>query len=478
MASGWRYRVVSVLGAVILTVVAVTVVNTPPVQNQFALVPYFGRPAPAVLGNGTLRWTILTTLAVTLAALWPVFKPRPRRILDTILLTQKRLLLSMVGLAALGYFNYTYRLPRSTLMLTTAFLLVALPLYTVSIRRKPRATSRAVIVGDDPETMADILAATDIPILGYVSPPSSFSVAEAEPAEHVEITDGGAVERRLDELRSLGGLSRLDEVFVKHDIDTALLAFAETDRAEFFGTLDACAEHGVTAMVHRDHTEDVLTAGVGGGDLVEVDLAPWDWQDYIVKRVFDLAFAGIGLLALSPVILAIAVAVRLDSPGPILYSQSRTAEFGGTFTVYKFRSMIPEAEAESGAKLSEEDRGEVDPRVTSVGRFLRRTHLDEIPQLWSILVGDMSVVGPRPERPELDVDMERGADQWRSRWFVKPGLTGLAQVNDATGHDPQEKLRYDIEYIRRQSVWFDVKIVIRQIWDVLGDVGNTIRRGE
>jgi lipopolysaccharide/colanic/teichoic acid biosynthesis glycosyltransferase len=474
MASGWRYRVASVLGTALLASAAVTVVNHPTIQEAFALVPYLGRPAPAVLANGTLGWAILTTLAVMLGALWPVFKPRPRRILDTILLTQKRVLLAMIGLAALGYFDYSYRLPRPTLVLTTAFLLVALPLYMTAIRRRPRSTNRGVIVGDDPETMADILAATEIPILGYVSPPSSFAVGADAPTEQVELADGGAAVSRLDNLQNLGGLSRLDEVFVKHDIDTALLAFTETDRAEFFGTLDACAEHGVTAMVHRDHAEDVLIAGVGGGDLVEVELTPWDWQDYVVKRVFDIAFAGGGLLALSPVILAIAVAVRLDSPGPIFYSQDRTAEFGDTFTVYKFRSMIPEAEAESGAKLSEEDRGEVDPRVTRVGRFLRRTHLDEIPQLWSILVGDMSVVGPRPERPELDVDMERGADEWRSRWFVKPGLTGLAQINDATGHDPQEKLRYDVEYIRRQSFWFDVKIVIRQIWRVLGDVVATV----
>ena len=475
MASGWRYRVASVLGTAVLTAVAVTVVNTPSVQETFALVPYFGRPAPVVLSNGTLVWAATTTLAVTLGALWPVFKPRPRRILDTILLTQKRLFLSMIGLAALGYFNYTYRLPRSTLMLTTAFLLAVLPVYTVSIRRRPRTASRAVIVGDDPETMADILTATAVPVLGYVSPPSSFSVGDGPPAEQVELTDGGAAKAQPDELQSLGGLSRLDEVFVKHDIDTALLAFAETDRAEFFGTLDACADHGVTAMVHRDHADDVLTAGLSGGALVEVDLTPWDWQDYVVKRLFDVGFAGVGLLVLSPVILATAVAVRLDSPGPVFYSQDRTAEFGDTFTVHKFRSMIPEAEAESGAKLSEEDRGGVDPRVTRVGRFLRRTHVDEIPQLWSILIGDMSVVGPRPERPELDIDMERGATKWRSRWFVKPGLTGLAQINGATGHDPQEKLRYDVEYIRRQSFWFDTKIVIRQIWDVLGDVGETVR---
>jgi lipopolysaccharide/colanic/teichoic acid biosynthesis glycosyltransferase len=227
-------------------------------------------------------------------------------------------------------------------------------------------------------------------------------------------------------------------------------------------------------MVHRDHADDVLTEGVAGGDLVEVNLEPWDWQDYVVKRVFDVCFAGAGLLALSPVMLAIAVAIKLDSPGPVLYSQQRTAEFGDTFTVHKFRSMVTDAEAESGAKLSEEDHGGRDPRVTRVGRILRTTHLDEIPQLWSILVGDMSVVGPRPERPELDTDMQQGADAWRRRWFVRPGLTGLAQIRGATGHDPQQKLRYDVEYIRRQSFWFDLKIVIRQIWQVLGDAIETV----
>jgi lipopolysaccharide/colanic/teichoic acid biosynthesis glycosyltransferase len=126
--------------------------------------------------------------------------------------------------------------------------------------------------------------------------------------------------------------------------------------------------------------------------------------------------------------------------------------------------MVTGAEAETGVKLSDEDRGDVDPRVTRVGRILRATHLDEIPQLWSILVGDMSVVGPRPERPELDDDIEMSVGEWRRRWFVRPGLTGLAQINGATGHQPAEKLRYDIEYIRQQSFWFDLKVVIRQLW--------------
>ncbi|SEO39779.1 exopolysaccharide biosynthesis polyprenyl glycosylphosphotransferase [Halorientalis persicus] len=470
MATGWRYRVASVLGTASLTAFAVWFVNYPLIQDTFSQVPFVGRPAPAVLSNGALVFVILTALVVVLGAMWPLFKPRPRRVLDTILLTQKRVFLAMVGLAALGYFDYNYRMPRATLMLGTAFLLLWLPAWMVAIRRRPSEQSRAIIVGDDPTAMEAILEETDLPVIGYVSPPSSYEATEEAVVGKPEVSDGGAVTTRLDELSNLGGLSRLDEVLVKYEIDTALLAFADTDRAEFFGTLDTCFDHGVTAMVHRDHAEDVLTAGVAGGELVEVDLDPWDWQDYVVKRVFDVCFAACGLVVLSPVILVIAVAIKLDSSGPVLYSQERTAEFGDTFTVYKFRSMVTDAEAGTGAKLSEEDRGDVDPRVTPVGRVLRKTHLDEIPQLWSILVGDMSVVGPRPERPELDTDMESGVEDWRRRWFVKPGLTGLAQINDMTGHEPQEKLRYDIEYIRRQSFWMDLKIVVRQVWAVLMDL--------
>ena len=315
-----------------------------------------------------------------------------------------------------------------------------------------------------------------MPVLGYVSPPSSYVAEDERTVGTPEMADGGTAKHRLDELSNLGGLSRLDEVFVKHDIDTALLAFTETDRAEFFGALAECYDHGVTAQVHRDYADTVLTEGVAGGDIVEVDLEPWDWQDHVAKRVFDVAFALSALVALSPILLVIAVAVKLDSRGPVLYAQERTAEFGDTFTVYKFRSMVTDAEAETGAKLSEEDRGGIDPRVTRVGQVLRKTHLDEIPQLWSILVGDMSVVGPRPERPELDDDIEDNVGEWRRRWFVRPGLTGLAQINDATGHEPEEKLRYDIAYIRQQSFWFDLKVVIRQLWMVAIDATEFLQK--
>jgi lipopolysaccharide/colanic/teichoic acid biosynthesis glycosyltransferase len=196
----------------------------------------------------------------------------------------------------------------------------------------------------------------------------------------------------------------------------------------------------------------VVTRGVGESEeSVTIDLEPWDCLYHIVKRLFSLVLAGVGLLVLTPVMAVIGVAVKLYSPGPVLYSQERTAEFVDMFTVSKFRSMVPDAEAETVVTLPEEDNGVEFSQVTRIKKVLCQTQMDEIPQLWSILVGDMSVVGPRPERPELDADIERGVEDWHSRWFLKPGLTGLAQIYDATGHEPGRKLRYDLEYIRKQS---------------------------
>jgi lipopolysaccharide/colanic/teichoic acid biosynthesis glycosyltransferase len=384
-------------------------------------------------------------------------------------------MVALFALATIGYFDFSFRLPRATLLVTSAVLLLTVPLWFVLIRRRPHPEGdRTVIIGDDPETMQDILTAVNGNVLGYVSPPSAYFGDVTPQLTAPELADGGMPED-LDELACLGGLSRIDEIIVEYDVGTAVLAFEQPDRAEYFGALDACYEHGVSAKAHRSHADVVLTSDTAEGELIEIDLEPWDWQDHVAKRIFDVMFAATALVVLSPFILVISAAIKLDTPGPVLYRQTRTATFGDTFTVAKFRSMIPEAEAEAGAQLSTEDTGECDPRVTRVGRVLRKTHLDEIPQLLAILQGRMSVVGPRPERPELDKEMERDVELWRRRWFVKPGLTGLAQINDVTGYNPGKKLRYDVEYIRNQSFWYDFQIVIRQFWKVGVDVINAAR---
>ncbi|SEP69120.1 sugar transferase [Natrinema salaciae] len=482
MLTGWRYRFASAVGTAYLVAVAVLVANHATFQSVFtSVVPLFNRLEPTVLSGPSLRWALVLAVVAIASAAWPLYKPRPRRILDTVFLVQKRVLVGGLALATLGYFQWSHRLPRATLVMTVGFLAVVLPGWFLVIRGRPVDTDgRTLIVGDDPDQIERVAPAIDAPVVGYLCPTvtgtAAASVTTADPDR--AITDGGVELRHeglvddadpLAALSRLGGLSRLEDVLVAYDVDTAVLAFQQADRAEFFGALDACHEHGVDAKVHRKYADSVLVSEGDVGELVDVDLEPWDPLDHLFKRVFDIAFAVVGLVAFAPLLVVIATAIKLDSPGPVFYSQDRTAGFGETFPVYKFRSMIPEGESAVPIDDDENDR------ITRVGYVLRKTHLDELPQLWSILVGDMSVVGPRAVWTEEETLLEETAPSWRKRWFVKPGLTGLAQINNAKSTDPNTKLRYDLEYIRQQSFWFDVKIVVRQVWKVFEDVFATVR---
>ncbi|RKD98085.1 sugar transferase [Halopiger aswanensis] len=487
MLTGWRFRVVSLLGVIGLTLAAVVAANHELSQTLFTTyVPLFNRLEATVLTGESFYLAVLLSVVTVTGSLLPLYKPRPRRILDTVVLVQKRVVVAGFALATLGYFKWSHRLPRATLVMIIGLLGIVLPAWFVWIRRRPHgADGRTLLVGDDLAQIERIAPAVDAPILGYLCPSSvdyyEFDEGAIGEGGGTRVTaDGGValqhtgedqeLEQALDELPRIGGLSRLEDTLVEYDVDTVVLAFRQADRAEFFGALDACYEHGVDAKVHREYADSVLVAAGDVGKLVDVDLEPWDPIDHLFKRAFDVLFAATALVALAPVVAVISTAIKLEDGGSILYQQDRTAVFGDSFPVYKFRSMIENAEAETGAKISEEDAGEADPRVTRVGHVLRKTHLDEIPQLWSILVGDMSVVGPRPERPELDTEIQDDGIDWEKRWFVKPGLTGLAQINDATGHEPAKKLRYDLEYVRRQSLGYDLIIVARQIWKVLSDV--------
>ncbi len=185
-----------------------------------------------------------------------------------------------------------------------------------------------------------------------------------------------------------------------------------------------------------------------------------------VKRTADIAAAVVGLILAAPIMALVAIAVRLGSSGAALYSQQRVGKDGVVFTIYKFRSMRTDAETATGAVWSTEN----DPRVTPVGRFLRRTRLDELPQLWNVLRGDMSFVGPRPERPEFIAELTKQIPFYGQRHVVRPGLTGWAQVRHRYGasvDDSQEKLQYDLFYIKHMSTPFGLYIVLETIKTVL-----------
>lgn len=189
-----------------------------------------------------------------------------------------------------------------------------------------------------------------------------------------------------------------------------------------------------------------------------------------MKRAFDIFFAAAGLAASSPLWLLIALAVKLQDGGPIFYGQTRTGRNGRTFHAWKFRSMRPDAEHGVGPLQAVEN----DPRVTPVGRLLRATAMDELPQLWNILVGDMSVVGPRALRPgEIEahgsdaVVPAEAIEGFTERSSVRPGLTGIAQLYAPRDVSRRAKFRYDRLYVRRQSFWLDLRLVALSFWITL-----------
>lgn len=184
------------------------------------------------------------------------------------------------------------------------------------------------------------------------------------------------------------------------------------------------------------------------------------------KRAFDILLSGTGIVLSSPVWPLVAVALKLQDGGPVFYPQPRVGRQGRLFTALKFRSMIPHAEAATGAVQATPD----DPRVTRVGRILRATALDELPQLVNIFKGDMSFVGPRALRPD---EIERGADGpvslsaipgYAERIAVRPGLTGIAQIYAPRDVPRRSKFRYDRLYVRRQSFWLDLRLIALSFW--------------
>ena len=184
-----------------------------------------------------------------------------------------------------------------------------------------------------------------------------------------------------------------------------------------------------------------------------------------LKRLIDFLASGIILFFMSPVIALAVIAIKLDSPGPVFYTQQRVGKDRQVFTIYKFRSMESGSE-KAGARWA----AEKDPRVTRVGKLLRLTHIDELPQIWNIFKGDMSLVGPRPERPEFVDTLEDELPYYYVRHTVKPGLTGWAQINyryGASVEDAHIKLEYDLYYVKNMSVFLDLKILLRTVGVVL-----------
>jgi Undecaprenyl-phosphate glucose phosphotransferase len=285
----------------------------------------------------------------------------------------------------------------------------------------------------------------------------------------VPLENGDQAPRQpLPPIPCLGEAGQVREVVLAQGIDSVLLTLRFdqlpliADLAERLGNLTT--EVQWVPDLFALHTSKLRLREVAGIPLISVREASLSGADRIVKRTFDLALAAAALLVLAPLLLVLAIGVKLSSPGPVFYRQERVGRDGRIFAMLKFRTMRPDAEQQSGPVWAQA----ADPRVTRLGRVLRRWSLDELPQFWNVLCGDMSLVGPRPERQVFVEQFSQAMPRYFERHRVKSGLTGWAQVNGLRGNTSIEaRTLYDLHYVENWSVWLDLRILLMTVHHVL-----------
>jgi len=259
----------------------------------------------------------------------------------------------------------------------------------------------------------------------------------------------------------VGTAEELDRVLLDHPVDQVILALPSEDTALLKALMEKLALRTVDVKIVPDLFQYVTLYGgleeFGGLPIVSLQGGPLEGWNLVAKRVFDILFSAVALILTSPMLLVVALVVKLTSRGPVLYKQERMGMDGAVFSILKFRTMRTDAES-AGAQMASAG----DARRTPVGAFLRRTSLDELPQLFNVLRGDMSLVGPRPERPVFIEEFKRQIPKYHLRHKVKAGITGWAQINGLRGQTSiAKRIEYDLYYIENWSLLLDLKILVR-----------------
>jgi exopolysaccharide biosynthesis polyprenyl glycosylphosphotransferase len=270
----------------------------------------------------------------------------------------------------------------------------------------------------------------------------------------------------------LGGTSSLTDLLLEHRVTNVIVAFSSSRESVIVDVLRTCdrmaCEIFLIPRFYELHGAARDNELVWGLPLVRLRRAPYRTLTWRLKRCSDALLALLGLVALSPVLVACAVAVRIEGGSGVIFRQERVGLDGRPFTMLKFRSLKPANALESSLQWSIGG----DPRIGRVGRFLRNTSLDELPQLWNVLRGDMSLVGPRPERPYFVKEFTAQFPRYMARHRVPAGMTGWAQINGLRGDtDISERARFDNYYIENWSLWEDAKIILRTAAQVVGGRG-------
>lgn len=296
--------------------------------------------------------------------------------------------------------------------------------------------------------------------------------AETEAADPSSIVAGQYLAKPApvtpDDLPIHGGLAELRAAIEEGEFDSIIIAMPTKETARIQAAVTALGSYSTELLLCTElEPYPVVVEGsrtFGSVRANVVNLVPLSESHGLLKTALDYAVAAASLIVLAPLLALIALAIKIDSPGPVFFRQRRYGRNNRVFRIFKFRTM---AVAEDGANVKQAERN--DPRVTRVGRFLRRTSLDEVPQLFNVLIGDMSIVGPRPHALVHDQQFERALDQFSRRRRVRPGLTGWAQVNGFRGEtkrteDIRGRMQHDLYYIDNWSIWLDIEIMTRTVF--------------
>lgn len=363
-------------------------------------------------------------------------------------------LIAFAFIIAFAFYQRAFAFPRTVIL--GSFLLVDVLL--ISWRSAHKAWTdlsappeRVLIFGN---TSSGRLLERDI---------EEYSKTQYEVVGYVDERDGDP----STDARVLGGPDRLAELISEHRIDRVVLSADDRPRgrilALFLEVRRAGARMGMMPDIYETIVGGIDLRQIAGVPLLEITFgAHYEWYR-VSKRTVDILAALIGILVTWPIMILCAIAIRLDSRGPVFYRQDRLGLFGRPFRIIKFRSMVADAEAQSGPKLADRN----DPRVTRVGRFLRKSHLDELPQLFNVLLGDMALIGPRPEREVFIREYAKVNPAYELRLTVPPGITGLAQVNGRYDSDFEHKLLFDLVYINNVSPLLDSTILLLTVRRVL-----------
>ncbi len=417
--------------------------------------------------KGIPPFSIYFYLIIPILFIWGfVFKTfglyRPKRIspyLNEIFDIVKACTFSVLILISITFFFRQYEYSRLVFLVFWITTIISLSLERVAfreilryMRRKGHNLRYAIIVGTGS-------LANDI-----------FNRIELHPELGLKIKgflsqDKSAVGSVIDGIPVIGTYKDIGKIIIDKDIDQVITALPIEQHALTVELLKDIGNEMVDIKVVPDLCEFMTLRGgideLDGLPIISLQDTPLYGWNIVVKRAFDIIFSVAAIIITAPIIALISILINIISHGPVFYKQERMGLDGKKFITYKFRTMMVNAEENTGPVWAKEN----DERKTTIGTFLRRTNLDELPQFFNVLKGDMSIVGPRPERPVFVEQFKKSIPQYMLRHKMKAGITGWAQVNGWRGNTSIEKrIEYDLYYIENWSLMFDIKIILMTIW--------------